>query len=142
VIKWIRRIQRCFKRDINIRMRSQKYHFVKNANAIFCYYFFGEKKEPQPRLPLEPHLGAKSRDERDAFVPDSSTVNSEPHSSVNSFLRGLRGTSRAMGRRAKVRMDFYRLVSHCLQSLCLGWMSCSWLGKGKPENMIQDGFSG
>jgi hypothetical protein len=71
----------------------------------------------------------------------------EPHFPADFSFIDMRGTLRATGRRAKVRMDFYGLISRCPQSLCLGWMSCSCLGKGKPEKTrfrmdFQDGSSG
>ena len=131
------------KKDISISMAFQKYHLVKEANAFPVTDFMEHPKSLSLVLAAEPQLGPNSvLKTADSFrvVPQSTQ---EPHFPVDFFLINMRGTLRATGRRAKVRMDFLWVVSRCLQSLCVGCMSCSCLGKGKPrENTIQDGFSG
>jgi len=114
-------------------MAFQKYHLVKEANAFPVTDFMEHPKSLSLVLAAEPQLGPNSvLKTADSFrvVPQSTQ---EPHFPVDFFLINMRGTLRATGRRAKVRMDFYGLISRCPQSLCLGWMSCSCLGKGKPE---------
>lgn len=86
---------------------QQKYYLVREANTYSVTTFMAHRDaEPQPRLTLEPQLGAKSPVQDCTFVLDSSTINAEPQFSGDIFLVGVRVVLRATGRRAKVRMDF------------------------------------